>query len=82
MRVLARVVSAGLFLTLAGCSFSMPPGAAPSEELIRVVAKAPEQYSLQMNTGAMKDYDVPQNGRIKVAVPVTGGPARFTCSTW
>lgn len=55
--------------TLAGCAYRLPTIAPPSQQLVRIVANAPEQYSVQVNTGTVSDYDVPHDGRIKVAIP-------------
>lgn len=57
------------FLMLAGCSYRMPAPTAPSEELIRLIAKAPQQYSLQVSTRAVNEHDVPPDGRLKISVP-------------
>jgi hypothetical protein len=40
-----------------------------SQELIHVVANASEQYALEVNTGTLRKYDVPEDGRIKVGIP-------------
>jgi hypothetical protein len=59
----------GLVLTLASCAYRLPIFAPPSQELIRIVANTPEQYTVQVNTERMDDYDVPHDGRIKVGIP-------------
>lgn len=59
----------GLVITLAGCAYHLPPAPPASQELIRIVAIAPEQYTVQVNTGTVREYDVPQDGRIKVGIP-------------
>jgi hypothetical protein len=56
-------------LSLAGCAYSLPPATPPSQELIHIVANAPEQYTVQVNTGTVREYDVPRDGRIKVGIP-------------
>jgi hypothetical protein len=58
-----------LVTTLAGCAYRLPAIAPPSQELIRIVANAPEQYTVQVNTGTVREYDVPHDGRIKVGIP-------------
>ena len=56
-------------LPLAGCAYRLPPATPTSEELIHIVANAPEQYTVQVNTGTVREYDVPRDGRIKVGIP-------------
>ena len=56
-------------LTLAGCAYRLPTIAPPSQQLVRIVAIAPEQYTVQVNTGTVKEYDVPHDGRVKVGIP-------------
>ena len=56
-------------LTLAGCAYRLPVAAPPSHGLIRIFANAPEQYSVQVNTGTVKQYEVPHDGRIAVEIP-------------
>src|ERR1700746_2413618 len=56
-------------LMLAGCALRLPTATRPSQQLIRIVATAPEQYTVQVNTGTVKEYDVPHDGRIKVGIP-------------
>lgn len=59
----------GAALTLAGCAYRLPVATPPSHRLIRIVADSPEQYSVQVNTGSVKQYDVPPDGRIKIEIP-------------
>jgi hypothetical protein len=59
----------GAALTLASCAYRLPAFAPPSQGLIHIVADAPEQYSVQVNAGTVKEYDVPHDGRIKVGIP-------------
>jgi hypothetical protein len=56
-------------LTLAGCAYRLPTIAPPSQQLVRLVAIAPEQYTVQVNTGTVKEYDVPHDGRVEVGIP-------------
>lgn len=56
-------------LTLTGCAYRLPVVAPPSQQLIRIVSNAPEQYAVQVNTGAVTEYDVPHDGRIKIGIP-------------
>lgn len=53
----------------AGCAYRLPAAAPPSHGLIRIVANAPEQYSVQVDTGSVKKYDVPHDGRITFEIP-------------
>ena len=59
----------GVVLTLASCAYRLPHLTPPSQEPIRVIANAPEQYSVQVNTGTIQEYGVPDDGRIEVEVP-------------
>ena len=59
----------GAALTLAGCAYRLYAPTPPSHGLIRIVADSPEQYSVQVNTGTVKQYDVPHDGRIAVDIP-------------
>jgi len=36
---------------------------------LRYVANTPEQYTVQVNTGAVTEYDVPHDDRIKIGIP-------------
>jgi len=56
-------------LTQAGCAYRLPTIAPPSQQLVRIVTIAPEQYTVQVNTGTVKEYDVPHDGRVKVGIP-------------
>lgn len=67
-----------LAIALGGCAYGLPPVIPPSEELIRIVANAPEQYTVQVNTGVVRDYEVPQDGRIKIGIPAY----RPSCSVY
>jgi hypothetical protein len=65
-----------LFLT--GCAYRLPPITPASQELIHIVADAPEQYTVHVDTGTIRDFDVPHDGRIKIGVP----PYRLTCGVY
>jgi hypothetical protein len=56
-------------LMLAGCAYRLPTIAPPSQQLVRIVAKSPEQYTVQVNAGTVNEYDVPGDGRVKVGIP-------------
>jgi hypothetical protein len=58
-----------LVIPLAGCAYRLPAIAPSSQELIRIVADAPEQYTVQVNTGTVREYEVQHDGRIKVGIP-------------
>ena len=59
----------GAILTQAGCAYRLYAATPPSHGLIRIVADSPEQYSAQVNTGTLKQYDVPHDGRIAIDIP-------------
>jgi hypothetical protein len=56
-------------LTLPGCAYRLPPATPASQELIHIVADAPEQYAVEVNTETVREYDVPHDGRIKIGIP-------------
>jgi hypothetical protein len=56
-------------LTLAGCAYRLPVASPPSRQLIRIVANAPEQYTVKVSTGTVNQYDVPRDGRIEIGIP-------------
>jgi hypothetical protein len=68
----------GLVTALAGCAYRLPPLSPASQELIHVVANAPEHYTVQVDTGVVREYDVPHDGRIKVGIP----PYRRSCGVY
>jgi hypothetical protein len=68
----------GLVLTLTGCAYRLPAFAPPSQEMVRIVASTPEQFTVQVNTGTVNNYDVPNDGRIKVGIP----PYRPSCGVY
>jgi hypothetical protein len=59
----------GAVLPLAGCAYRLPTISPASQELIHIAANAPEQYAVEVNTGTVREYDVPHDGRIKVGIP-------------
>ena len=63
----------GAVLTLPACTYRlyMVPR---SQRLIRILADSPEKYSVQVNTGTVKEYDVPRDGRITVEIPAYRPP--------
>lgn len=67
-----------LVITLEGCAYRLPPITPPSQELIRIVAGAPEQYTVQLNTGTVREYEVAHDGRIKVGIPAY----RLSCGVY
>lgn len=56
-------------LTQAGCAYRLYMPTPPSHRLVRILANSPEQYSVQVNTGTVKQYDVPPDGRIAIDIP-------------
>lgn len=56
-------------LTQAGCAYRLYVATPPSHGLLRIVADSPEQYSVQVNTETVKQYDVPHDGRIAIDIP-------------
>jgi hypothetical protein len=77
-RQLRAVLLSFAVLPLTGCAYRLPPPTPASQELIHVVANAPEQYAVEVNTGTVRKYDVPQDGRIKVGIP----PYRRSCGVY
>lgn len=59
----------GAVLMQAGCAYRLYVGTPPSHGLILIAAASPEQYSVQVNTGTVKQYDVPHDGRIAIDIP-------------
>ena len=68
----------GVSLSLTGCAYRLPPFTPASQELIHIVANASEQYAVEVNTGTVREYQVPQDGRIKVGIP----PYRLSCGVY
>ena len=56
-------------MTLAGCAYRLPTIAPPYRQPVRIVAAAPEQYTVPVNTGNVDEYAVPHDGRIEVGIP-------------
>lgn len=65
-------------VTLAGCAFALPAPTPPSQEQVRIIAKAPEQYALQVKTWAARDYVVPHEGNVNIDIP----SYRRTCGVY
>jgi hypothetical protein len=72
------VLLAVAVLPFAGCAYRLPPVTPASQELIHVVANASEQYAVEVNTGTVRKYEVPEDGRIKVGIP----PYRRSCGVY
>jgi hypothetical protein len=80
-RTLSFLVTASLVgwtLTLASCAYRLPAFTLPSQELVRIVTKKPEQYTAQVDTGRVNEYEVPPDGRVKVGIP----PYRSSCGVY
>ena len=65
-------------LPLTGCAFRLLPFAPASQTLIHVVGNTPEQFAVEVDTGTVRKYDVPADGRIKVEIP----PYRRPCGVY
>lgn len=64
------VALVGILISIhAGCTYALPPPVPPSHEAIRIVAAAPDQYVLNVNTGTAETLNVPQDGRVIVPIP-------------
>ena len=69
-----RLAAALAWLALAsvglpGCAYRMPAAAAPSLPRLRLAAQSPRQYVVRLETGGIKDYPVPADGRVTLEVP-------------
>ena len=65
----ANVSLISAVVTLAGCAYRLPTIAPPHRQPVRIVAAAPEQYTVQVNTGTVNEYAVPHDGLIEVGIP-------------
>jgi hypothetical protein len=72
------VALTGAVLQLTGCAYRLPPITPASEGLIHIVANAPEQYAVEVNTGTVREYAVPHDGRIQIGIP----PYRLSCGVY
>ena len=52
-----------------GCAYRLPPSVPPSEDRVRIVATAPEQYVLRVETETTSEIPVPADGRVTFSVP-------------
>jgi len=69
----------GSVLTLASCAYRLYGPIPASQELVEIVAKTPEEYAVQVDTGSSnRQYEVPRDGRVKIAVP----SYRFPCGVY
>jgi hypothetical protein len=59
----------GAVLPLAACAYRLPVVAPASHERIHIVSDAPDQYTVQVDTGTIREYDVPDDGRINIEIP-------------
>jgi hypothetical protein len=59
----------GAVLPLGGCAYRLPVITPASQTPIHIVANVPEQYAVRVDTGTLKDYDVPHDGRIQIGIP-------------
>ena len=76
---IAVVCVVGSALTLTGCEYRLYGFVPPSQELVQIAAKAPEQYALQVQTGSFsREYKVPHDGHVTIAIP----SYRFPCGVY
>lgn len=68
----------GAVLIQAGCAYRLYAAVPPSHGLIRVVADSPEQYSVEVSTRSVKQYEVPHDGRVAIDIP----SYRFPCGVY
>ena len=69
----------GSVLSLAGCAYRLYGPIPPSQELVQIVAKTPDQYAVQVDTGSLDhQYEVPRDGRVRIAIP----SYRFPCGVY
>lgn len=55
---------------VSGCAYRMPAASAPSLPGLRLAAQSPQRYVVRLETGGIKDYPVPPDGRVTLEVPV------------
>ena len=77
-RVLHIIACLATALQSLGCAYVMTAPTPPSQERIRIVAKAPEAYVVHVEAGRSVDYQVPPDGRLTLAVPAY----RRACSVY
>jgi len=58
-----------LIVTLAGCSYALPPVTRPTQVRLKIVANSPEIYSARLRIGEPHEYRVPADGRVTLDVP-------------
>lgn len=68
----------GAVLMQTGCAYRLYATTPPSHGLIRIETDSPQQYSVQVNTRTVKQYDVPHDGRIGIDIP----SYRFPCGVY
>jgi len=54
---------------LAGCVYRLAPPVMPSRQRLRIIAPAPDQYSVRFQFRETRDYAVPPDGRLTLDVP-------------
>ena len=65
----AAIIGAALTFGLEGCTYRLPPISPPTQERIRIVAKSPDLYVVQVYVDHATDYPVPADGRVIVGIP-------------
>ena len=63
---------------MGGCAYRLPPVMLPSEYRVKVVATAPERYALRLRLTEARQYSVPADARVALAVPAY----RAACSVY
>jgi len=77
--IIVPVFLFGSALALTGCVYRFYGPIPPSQELVQIVDKTPEQYVLQVDDGSVKrQYEVPRDGRVKIAIR----SYRFPCGVY
>ena len=66
-------------LGLTSCAYRLYGPIPPSQELVQIIAKTPEEYVVQVDTGSSNhQYEMPSGGRVKIAIP----SYRFPCGVY
>jgi hypothetical protein len=60
---------AAISIASAACAYRLPPAVPPSQYRIKLVANAPDRYNLRLRVHEPRDYAVPADGRVTLAVP-------------
>ena len=66
------MLSVGMAAAFTGCTYSLHPYNTPSNQTIRIVGQAPQEYVVRVEAnggGEFKDYTVATNGLVTILVP-------------